>query len=184
VERWTALNITHGRDTIKEERGYMSNNELQDLKQKLINLKEKNLELIQQNVLPIRDSKKQEFLNAFEGFFRERGFVIRKRNDSVMASYDTLHFKAFSNESGELLIMKGKEQIACISIHYIGELVQQVIFGQRNKPEDSVYQLEKEIEKEEILSINLEKPEFYYTGTNSEIHFDTPLTILDSIFQE
>ncbi|MDR6999222.1 hypothetical protein [Neobacillus niacini] len=118
-------------------------------KEELLKLKENNQELYQKNVQSALVEKRQEFLDEFEDYFRERGFVIRKSSDSVRASFDTLHFKAFSDETGKLMIMKGKEEIANIYIHFDGDT----------------------------------DPNFYYTGSNFEIKFDSPLAILESVFQ-
>ncbi|MDP4085469.1 MAG: hypothetical protein Q8934_12765 [Bacillota bacterium] len=155
----------------------MSYDEVQALKNELTSVKEKNNHLFQQNVLPKKEEKKQEFLDVFEEFFREKGFVVQKKTDSVRASFDTLNFKAFFNENGELIIMNGRDPIASILIRFNGEKHSITNFN------ESVIQLKKELENENILSIKLENPMFYYTGANSDIRFDSPLSVLNSIFQ-
>ncbi|KHD86319.1 hypothetical protein G4D61_08405 [Bacillus ginsengihumi] len=161
----------------------MSEKDVEVLKREFVSLQEKNTKLFEQDVLPAIAQKKQAFLDAFEDYFRERGFIVKKRNGAVRVSYDyTLQFKAFSNESDELFIMKGKEQIACISLHFKGEENSQ-INSQRNNPTDSIHLLEKEIEREKMLSMDLVEPEIYYAPTNSQIFFDNPYAILESIFQ-
>ena len=118
-------------------------------KEELLSLRIKDHDLYEKTVQTVLIEKRQEFLDVFEDYFRERGFVIRKRNDSVRASFDILHFKAFTDETGKIMIMKGKEEIANIYIHFDGDT----------------------------------DPDFYYTGSNFEIRFDSPLAILESIFQ-
>ncbi|MCM3570401.1 hypothetical protein [Neobacillus mesonae] len=149
----------------------------EELKVELAYLKGLNQELFEKNVLPAIHAKIEEFMDAFEDFFRERGFVVRRKNDSVRVSFDILHFKAFSNENQTILITKGKEQIALIPVKYKGN------DGIKNSREAaSISQLEKEIEREKQLSLELKEPEVYYTGGELGPRFDDPFPILNSIF--
>jgi hypothetical protein len=82
------------------------------------------------------------------------GFIIRKKADSVRVAFDTLNFIAFVNECGELFITKGREQIASIGIYFVGETDS----WETKCTKEAVSFFEKEIEKEETLSKNLENP--------------------------
>lgn len=159
-------------------RRIMMNHTEQWLKNELNKLRAKNEQLFQDNVLPLINAKRHEFLDSFEDFFRDRGFVIKKSADSVRASYDTLHFKAFLNENGEMIIMKGREQIAGINVSFDSSFH----LNQEKMTGKSVSLLEKEFEKEQILSSTLENPICYYSGRNSDIRFENPDSVLENIF--
>ncbi|KYD04118.1 hypothetical protein MXL46_17905 [Heyndrickxia sporothermodurans] len=155
----------------------MSNADLKDLQVELAQLKEKNKQLYEERVLPRLKSKVDEFLAVFEDYFRERGFVVRTSHQSVMVAYDSLEFKAFTNDGNDIFIMKDRDQIASISVKY-------------NTPNQSasytfdhtIDQLKWEIKKEQTLSSYLERPEFFYTGSEFGRRYEHPLTVLDSIF--
>ncbi|PTY77099.1 hypothetical protein B5V89_15685 [Heyndrickxia sporothermodurans] len=155
----------------------MCNAEITDLQVELTHLKEKNKQLYENNVFPGMKRKVDEFLAAFEDYFRERGFVVRTGHQSVMVAYDSLEFKAFTNDGNDIFIMKDREQIASISVKY-------------NTPNQSasytfdhtIDQLKWEIKKEQTLSNYLETPEFFYTGSEFGRRYELPLTVLDSIF--
>ncbi|CAH2714763.1 hypothetical protein BACCIP111895_01939 [Neobacillus rhizosphaerae] len=149
------------------------------LKHELAAVRERNQELYAKNVQPGIKVKMQEFLDAFEEYFRERGFVIRKKADSVTVAYDTLHFKAFSNETHDIFIMKGREQLASITVYYNGA---RKLVESRQNVDGSFVQFESEIEKEKALSTLFDNPVFYYTGHEIGHPYDTPLAVIDSIF--
>lgn len=153
-------------------------NNMEELKVELDSLKKNNQELFQTNVQPEFQRKVQEFLDGFEDYFRERGFVIRKKESTVRVSFDTLHLKAFSEGSHDIFIMRGKEQIASVTVKFIGEGKPEVT----GKNDDSLHQLEKEIESEKSIANNLRNPEFYYTGRDFGFKYDSPLAVLESIF--
>jgi hypothetical protein len=155
----------------------MSSVEIEKLKMELNHLKDLNRELFQTNVEPELHKRVQEFLNGFEDYFRERGFVIRKKDDKVRVSFDTLHLKAFSDGGRDIFIMKGKEQIASVTVKFIGEANTSV----KGKMDD-LEQLEKEIGREKSLANDLSNPVFYYTGRDFGFKYETPLDVLDSIF--
>jgi hypothetical protein len=161
----------------------MSIKDIEELKDELANLKEKNRALFQKNSQTVIKVKIQEFLHAFEDYFRERGFVIRKKEDSVRAAFDTLHFKAFTNESHDIFIMKGKEQIASITVSFKGARKSGDLADPQDNFEELTVQLEREIEKEKTLSSDLENPVFYSSGGEFGHPYDSPLTVLESIFQ-
>lgn len=155
----------------------MSTTEIKDLQAELIHLKEKNKQLYENNVLTGMKIKVDEFLASFEDYFRERGFVVRTSHRSVTAAYDSLEFKAFTNDGNDIFIMKDREQIASISVTY-------------NTPNQSasytfdhmIDQLKWEIKKEQTLSSYLETPEYFYTGSEFGRRYEHPLAVLDSIF--
>ncbi|MBU8918658.1 hypothetical protein BGM25_21685 [Bacillus sp. FJAT-29953] len=156
----------------------MNGKEIEELKVELNHVKEQNQELFQTIVEPGLHSKVQEFLDSFEDYFREKGFVIRKKNDKVRVSFDDLHLKAFSDGGRDIFIMRGKEQIASVTVTLIGEGKP----GSIGQMPDSLDQLEKELEKEKSLSYALKNPVFYYTGREFGIKYETPLSVLNSIF--
>ncbi|MCH6269011.1 MULTISPECIES: hypothetical protein [Neobacillus] len=156
----------------------MNGKEIEELKVELNRVKEQNQELFQTIVEPGLHSKVQEFLDSFEDYFRERGFVIRKKNDKVRVSFDDLHLKAFSDGGRDIFIMRGKEQIASVTVKFIGEGKK----GIQSQMDDSLDQLEKEMEKEKSFTDNLKNPVFYYTGRDFGYKYETPLSVLDSIF--
>ncbi|WP_286228692.1 hypothetical protein [Neobacillus mesonae] len=155
----------------------MSMKNLEELKVELAYLIEMNHELYEKNVLPVMNMKIEEFLNAFEDYFRERGFVVRRKDDSVIVSFDILHFKAAFNENHEIFIMKGREQIALIQVKFNGEDELKEDFDG-----ESAAQIEMEIEKQKQITAYLKKPEVFYAGGESGPRFDNPLTLLMSIF--
>lgn len=152
---------------------------MDELKNELAQLKEMNRELYQTNVELGISRKVQEFLDGFEEYFSERGFVIRKKNETVRVSFDTLHFKAFSNEGSDIFIMKGKEQIASVTVGFAGERQSS---GDRGFVGESVEGLKMEIENEKARSDSLRNPVFYYTGSEFGYKYETPLLVLNSIF--
>lgn len=156
----------------------MNGKETEELKVELKRVKEQNQELFQTIVEPGLHSKVQEFLDSFEDYFRERGFVIRKKNDKVRVSFEDLHLKAFSEGGRDIFIMRGKEQIASVTVKLVGEGKP----GGIGQMVDSLDQLEKELQKEKSLTHDLKNPEFYYTGREFGIKYETPLSVLDSIF--
>jgi hypothetical protein len=160
----------------------MSIKDIEQLTGELANLKELNRELFQKHVQPGIKERLQEFLNAFEDYFIERGFVIRKKEDSVSAAYDTLHFKAISNESNDIFIMKGREQIASITVNHKGERKSADFTVPLGTLGEIIVQLETEIDKEKALSYELKNPLFYYTGKDFGHQYDSPLSVLESIF--
>jgi hypothetical protein len=150
---------------------------IEDLKIKLTNLKERNNQLYQENVQPGIKIKVQAFLHAFEEYFRERGFVVKKDQHTVKVAYDSLEFTAFTNDSHDIFIMKEREQIASISVkHKNARIDSQVKFA------DPLEKLSKEIDIEKALSHDLENPTLYYTGSEYGHQYDTPLSVLESIF--
>jgi hypothetical protein len=160
----------------------MSIKEIEELRTELANLKEKNRELFQKTAKAVINERIQEFLNAFEDYFRERGFVIRKKDDSIRASYETLHFKAFTNDRHDIFIMKGKEQIASITVNFKSSIKSGDFTEPPNNLEESIVQIEREIEKEKISSNHFENPVFYCSGSDFGLPYDNPLSILESIF--
>lgn len=161
------------------ETGRMNmSNEIEELKLELDRLKEHNRELLQTNVEPGLHRKVQEFLDGFEDYFRERGFVIRKKENKVRVSFDDLHLKAFSDGGRDIFIMRGKEQIASVTVKFIGEGMS----GAQGQMVESVGKLEKEIEKEKSLANDLRNPVFYYTGREFGFKYETPLSVLESVF--
>ena len=108
----------------------------------------------EENGRSFKKLKVKEFLDTFEDYFRDRGFVIKKKEDSVRAAYETLHFKAFTDDSDNIFIMKGKEQIASISVN----------------------------DKSLRESIKHESSLFYYFEKDLVHPFDSPLSVLNSIF--
>ncbi|GHH99263.1 hypothetical protein [Neobacillus kokaensis] len=155
----------------------MGTKNIEELKLEVANLIGVNQELLEENVLPAINVKMKEFLDTFEAFFRERGFVVRRKNDSVRVSFDILHFRAVFNEKREILITRGKDQIALIPVKFQGESELKYNFES-----DSASQLVTEIGKQQMLSNDLKNPDVYYTGGESGPRFDDPLTILNSIF--
>lgn len=163
------------------ERGRkMSIKEIEELRTELANLKEKNRELFQKTAKAVIKERIQEFLNAFEDYFRERGFVIRKKDDSVRASYETLHFNAFTNDRHDIFIMKGKEQIASINVNFKGKKKTRNFTYSGDNREDLIAQLE--IEKEKSLLNYLEYPIFFCSGNDFGHPYDSTLSVLESIF--
>ncbi|WP_066319198.1 hypothetical protein [Bacillus sp. FJAT-29814] len=149
-------------------------NEIEELKLELNRLKENNRELLQTNVKPGLQRKVQEFLDDFEDYFRERGFVIRKKENKVRVSFDDLHLKAFSDGGHDIFIMRGKEQIASVTVKFIGE-------GKSGGQGQSVDLLDQ-LEKEKSLAKDLSNPVFYYTGREFGFKYESPLSVLESIF--
>lgn len=150
----------------------------EELKKELAHLKEMNRSLVETIVEPGINRKVEEFLECFEDYFRERGFVIRKKNGTVRVSFDTLHFKAFANEVRDIFIMKGKEQIAVVKVRLEGEHQS----GGQGFGVETPDQLEAEIEKETARSNVFQNPVFYYSGSEFGSKYETPLSVLDSIF--
>jgi hypothetical protein len=160
----------------------MSIKEIEELKTELANLKEKNREFFHKSAQVIIKRRIQEFLYAFEDYFRERGFVIRKKDDSVRVAYETLHFKAYTNDRHDIIIMKGKEQIASVTVNFKNSRRPGVFTDPRDNIEESIVQIEREIEKEETLSNHFENPMFYCSGSDFGHPYDSPSTVLESIF--
>jgi hypothetical protein len=160
----------------------VSNKDIEQLTGELANLKERNGELFQKHIQPGKKEKIQEFLNAFENYFSERGFVIRKKENSVRAAYDTLHFRAISNDSEDIFIMKGREQIASITINHKGARKTTAFTDPLGALGEIIVQLETEIALEKSLTNDFENPVFYYTGRDFGHLYDSPLSVLESIF--
>jgi hypothetical protein len=158
----------------------MSTKQIEDLKAELTKLKESNQVLFHQNVRSAIKGKMDEFLTAFGDYFQERGFVVSRKADTVRVSYEIIHFKAFSDENQKLYIMKGKEQIAAISVQYAGESDAYPSFQAYDG--ESISRLKTEIEKEKRLAAEFVNPVVYYTGGDNGPRFDDPFIILNSIF--
>ncbi|MGE8203497.1 hypothetical protein ACQKP0_02955 [Heyndrickxia sp. NPDC080065] len=151
--------------------------QIETLKLELSRLKETNVKLYQNNIEPTIKKKVQEFLQTFEDYFRERGFVVKKKDHSVKAAYSSLEFEAFSNDGDDIFIMKEREQIASISVkHKRPNQLAAYTF------ENALEQLKWEIDKEKSLTTYLENPVFYYTGSDFGRQYESPETVLDSIF--
>ncbi|MCM3767028.1 hypothetical protein [Neobacillus niacini] len=150
-------------------------NEIEELKLELNRLKDDNRELFQTLVEPGLHRKVQEFLDSFEDYFRERGFVIRKKENKVRVSFDDLHLKAFSDGGHDIFIMRGKEQIASVTVKFIGE-------GESGGRQGQSVDLLDQLEKEKSLANDLSNPVFYYTGREFGFKYETPLSVLESIF--
>lgn len=150
---------------------------LEELQAELDNLKENNHKLFEEIIIPELKRKVQEFLDAFEDYFRERGFVVKKNQGTIQVAYSSLEFSAFANDENDIFIMKEREQIASISVKY-----KKTRMGIHLVPADPVERLSKEIEKEKTISKELENPQIYYTGSEFGYLYETPLSVLDSIF--
>lgn len=156
----------------------VSTQEIENLKRELSHLKEMNTQTYHEKVEPAIKAKVEEFLAAFEDFFRERGFVVKKEYQSVRVAFDSLEFKAFTNGGHDLFIMKEREQIASVSVKYKKPTkTAHYIF------DDQIDQLKWEVNKEKTLTSYLENPAFYYTGSEFGHQYEHPLTVLESIFQ-
>lgn len=153
-------------------------NEIQGLKMELIRVKEENRTLFQDIVVPGYQKKVQEFLDSFEEYFRERGFVIRKKENRVRVSFDDLHFKAFSDGGRDIFIMRGKEQLASVTVKFTGEGQTGVI----GKSVETVDGLKQELEVEKTVADGLRYPVYYYTGREFGNKYETPSSVLESIF--
>lgn len=160
----------------------MNTKDMEELKTELANVKEMNRNLFEQNVLPVIKTKEAAFLDAFEEYFRERGFVIRRKTDSVTVSFDVLHFKAFCNENQEILITKGREQIALIPVTFKGASEATSYLHGDPLFAGTMSQWKKEVERQKGLSEDLLHPDVFYTGGESGPWFDNPMTVLYSIF--
>lgn len=155
----------------------MNSNKIDELNMELQAIKKKNSHAYQHNVLPGIQKKTKEFLAAFEDYFRERGFVVKKEQHSVKVAFDSLEFTAFTKDEHDIFILKEREPIASISVkHKTPTKSAAYTF---DHPQD---QLNWEIKKEKTLANYLEHPEFYYTGSEFGKQYEHPLTVLDSIF--
>lgn len=150
---------------------------LEELQTELANLKEHNQKVMEEKINPELKRKVQDFLDAFEDYFRERGFVVKKNEGTTRVAYSSLEFSAFANNENDIFIMKEREQIASISVKYKKEGM-----GIHLVPADPIERLSKEIEKQHTLAKELENPQFYYTGSEFGYAYETPLSVLDSIF--
>jgi hypothetical protein len=153
-------------------------NELKELKLELNRLKEENRKVYQDIVVTGYQKKVQEFLDSFEDYFRERGFVIRKKENRVRVAFDDLHLKAFSDGGRDIFIMRGKEQIASVTVKFIGEGK----VGNQGSSVETLDGLKKELEEEKTVAEDLRNPVYYYTGREFGYKYDTPSTVLKSIF--
>ncbi|MBS4174869.1 hypothetical protein [Bacillus sp. FJAT-49736] len=150
---------------------------LEDLQVELSNLKEINHKHFENNILPGLKLKVKEFLYAFEDYFRERGFVVKKDQNTIRVAYDSLEFSAIANEQNDIFIMKEREQIASISVKY-----KKAKMNLHLVPSDPADQLAMEIEKQRVMMRDLENPQFYYTGSEFGYQYETPMSVLESIF--
>lgn len=150
---------------------------LEDLQVELANLKKNNHKLFEEIIIPELKRKVQEFLDAFENYFRERGFVVKKDQGTIRVAYNSLEFSAFTNNDHDIFIMKEREQIASISVKY-----KKTRMGIHLVPADPVERLAKEIEKEKNIAEEMRNPHFYYTGSEFGHVYETPQSVLESIF--
>ena len=96
----------------------MSKSDLEKLTFELNKIKELNSKLLENNIQPILKEKVQDFLDAFEDYFRERGLVVNAGHLTVRAAFDSLEFTAFSKGDPTIFILKDRETIASISVKY------------------------------------------------------------------
>ncbi|PKR85426.1 hypothetical protein [Heyndrickxia camelliae] len=150
---------------------------LEELQTELANLKETNQKIMEEKINPELKRKVQEFLDAFEDYFRERGFVVKKNQGTIRVAYSSLEFSAFANDENDIFIMKEREQIASISVKY-----KKSKMGIHLVSADPIERLSKEIEKQQTIAQDLENPHFYYTGSEFGYLYETPFSVLDSIF--
>lgn len=155
----------------------MSKSDLEKLTFELNKIKELNSKLLENNIQPILKEKVQDFLDAFEDYFRERGLVVNAGHLTVRAALDSLEFTAFSKGDPTIFILKDRETIASISVKY--KTPTRSASYQFDTEEE---QLKWEIKKENTLFSYLENPEFYYTGSEFGRPYYDPLVVLESIF--
>jgi molybdate-binding protein len=160
--------------------------EIEELESLLYALQSQNQDLYLQNVRPFLREKLVDFLSDFELYFRERGFVVKKRNEKVNADYMGLNFSASLEEDGEnqyhVVIRKDREEIEEVKVRYNTLSSTFAYSVPPDEFEAEKVRLTKEIEREQKKTRYFQQPKFYLLRTVANEGFSTGESLLEELF--
>ncbi|MED1203425.1 hypothetical protein [Heyndrickxia acidicola] len=160
--------------------------EIEELESLLYALQSQNQDLYLENVRPFLREKLVDFLSDFELYFRERGFVVKTKNEKVNADYMELNFSASLEEDGEnhyhVVIRKDREEIEEIKVRYNTLSSTFTYAVPPDEFEAEKARLTKEIEREQKKTRYLQQPKFYFLRTIANEGFSTGESLLEELF--